>query len=84
MTTDLDNLFDSFLLVDEEELEDGDQLDVKSIVIRSQYIMDGASTLEEASDMLRAFADYIDSLNENGYELTSMIQDDRGFVTLVD
>lgn len=81
MTSKIDDLFDSFLL---EEEEDIDTLDVQSVAVRAQYILDGASTLEEAADMARAFADYLDSLAENGYELTGMIQDDRGVASIGD
>lgn len=77
MTSQMEELFDSFLL-DSAEDEDFDTLDVETVAVRAQYILDGASTLEEAADMARAFADYLDSLAENGYELTGMIQDDRG------
>lgn len=80
MTSKIDDLFDSFIISDEEE--DLDTLDVETVAVRAQYILDGASTLEEAADMARAFADYLDSLADNGYELVGMIQDDRGMASL--
>lgn len=82
MTTNLENLFDSFLLEEEEDYTNSDQLDIETVIVRAQYILDGASSLEDAADMARAFADYLDTLAENGYELVSIIQDDRGLATI--
>lgn len=83
MKTDIESLFDSFLLEgDEEEFGTTDLLDVTTFPIRAQYILDGASTLEDAADMARAFADYLDALREQGYELVDMIQDDKGFAAI--
>lgn len=82
MTSKIDELF-GFSFIREED-EDFDTLDVESVAVRAQYILDGASTLEEAADMARAFADYLDSLAENGYELAGMIQDDRGVASIGD
>ena len=84
MKTDIESLFDSFLLDGEEEEDFGttDLLDVTTFPIRGQYILDGASTLEDAADMVRAFADYLDALKDQGYELVDMIQDDKGFAAI--
>jgi hypothetical protein len=85
MTTDIESLFDSFLLEDDEEEFDGtDSLDVHSFPVRGQFILDGATTLQEAADMARAFADYLDMLEDQGYQLVDTIQDDKGFAAIVD
>jgi len=84
MTIKMDELFNAFLLDDEEGFDGSESLDVNTVVVRAQYILDGASSLGEAADMARAFADYLDGLSEDGYELVEMIQDDRGFASLND
>lgn len=69
-----DLLFDSFMIED----DDDNEIDYGFVVIKAQYILDGASSMLEAADMARAFADYLESLSDDGYELKAPIQEDRG------
>lgn len=80
-------LFDSISLV--EDLDgfsvygsDDDFMDEDnegSFVIRGKYILDGAETLEEAADMARAYAEFLDELIVKGFELRGIIDNDYGF-----
>lgn len=72
---------DGFIVQDEDDFDNGG-LDVETVAVHAQFILDGASTLTEAADAARAYADFLDGLVDNGYELTAPIQDDRGFATL--
>jgi uncharacterized protein (UPF0335 family) len=40
--------------------------------------MDGAATLSEAAEKLRSFADYVESLEPEGWQLTEPVTDDYG------
>ena len=42
--------------------------------------MDGATTLAEAAAKLRAFADELDTLAVEGWQLSGAIEDDYGFL----
>lgn len=46
------------------------------IIVRGKGMMDGSVNLEEAASALRAEADYLDQLRENGWELTDAVADD--------
>lgn len=76
---DVQSLFDDLMVEDDLEV---DSLDVKTVRIQAQFILDGATTLSEAADAARAYADYLDDLADDGYELSSFIQDDMGFASL--
>jgi hypothetical protein len=52
------------------------------MVIKAQFILDGADTLNGAADMARAYADFLDRLAEEGYVLASTIEDDLGYAIL--
>jgi hypothetical protein len=88
--TNLNNLFDNIDLLDADEtdgfLYDGDdaetQDDETSYVIRGKWILDGADTLADAAEMARAYADFLEELSAQGYELRSTIDDDYGFAKL--
>lgn len=84
MTTEIESLFDSFLIEDEDDIQSLGSLDVNTVIVRARYILDGASSLEDAADMARAYADYLDGLKDQGYELVNMIQDDKGLAAIVD
>ena len=58
----------------EEEEEDMD------LSIRAKWIMDGATTLEEAAKMLRGFANYLERMGREGWLLRNPIDDDWGFI----
>lgn len=73
--------FDGFSVFDEEELNDSS--DESTFVIRGKFILDGAETLEEAADLARAYAEFLDELATKGFELSSCIENDYGFVKLM-
>ncbi len=50
------------------------------IVIRAKWTIDGCETLARAAQALRGFAAELDALAGAGFELTSKIEDDYGFV----
>ena len=49
-------------------------------VIRAKWIMDGAKTLTEAAQRLREEADRLEKLQADGWELTTPVEDDYGFI----
>ena len=55
----------------EEEPEDG--------TVRAKWAIDGASTLAEAAQKARAFADWLQGLHDEGYVLRDEVSDDYGF-----
>lgn len=63
---------------EEYEIADDDQ------IIRAQWCMDGATTLAEAAEMLRTYADWLESKEYEGWRLRNTIEDDYGYVYLVD
>lgn len=48
-------------------------------IVRAKWIIDGATTLAEAAQKARAFADHLQGLHDQGYVLDSPIADDHGF-----
>lgn len=50
--------------------------------IKGKWCMDGAATLNEAAEKLRAYADDLDQMKEDGYELDGGIGDDWGFARI--
>jgi hypothetical protein len=68
-------------MADQEPLEDDpDDEEDNDEIIRAKWIMDGAKTLPEAAAMVREFANYLDSLTAEGYELRAEVNDDYGFI----
>lgn len=55
-----------------------DNLDVDIVSIESRYVLDGASTLSEAAELARFFAEYLENLEAEGYELTDVISQGKG------
>ena len=49
-------------------------------IIRAKWCMDGAETLGEAASMLRSFAEYLELLESQGWQLKAPVEDDYGFV----
>jgi hypothetical protein len=49
-------------------------------ILRAKWTMDGAETLSEAAKMLRDFADYVEELEREGWQLTEPISDDYGHI----
>jgi hypothetical protein len=46
--------------------------------IRAKWTMDGAATLSEAARMLRDFADHLEELEREGWQLIEPVSDDYG------
>jgi hypothetical protein len=59
---------------------DDDLDDENEEIIRAKWVMDGASNLKQAASQLRLFADELESLESEGWELTGPVQDDYGFI----
>lgn len=51
-----------------------------SEILRSKWIMDGATTLEEAAAQLEESAKQLRRMHAKGYKLQGPIQDDYGFI----
>lgn len=73
----LDNL--DITDVDEFAAEDDNE---SRLVIRGKWILDGSDTLAEAAEMARAYADFLEGLAADGYELRSTIDDDYAVAQL--
>jgi len=63
---------DDFLDDDEEEFEE-------DLILRAKWTIDGADTLAQAAEQLRAFAAELDKLSNEGWLLRSIIDGDYGF-----
>lgn len=57
-------------------LEDDDEFDECTDALRAKWCMDGATTLLECAEKLRAFADYVEGLHEAGAVLVGPVEDD--------
>lgn len=65
----------------DDYIEDGDEFDNENlIIVRAKWTIDGAKTLEEAAEMSRRFADYLQELHDSGHTLEYPVADDYGFV----
>ena len=49
-------------------------------ILRAKWCMDGAATLSQAAAKLRAFADEVEELEREGWQLTQPICDDYAFI----
>jgi hypothetical protein len=58
--------------LDDEGLEEDD-------IVRAKWILDDATTLAEAAQKAREFADYLQKLHDEGNVLREPISDDYGF-----
>jgi hypothetical protein len=47
--------------------------------VRAKWTIDGATTLAEAAEKARRFAEELQSLHDQGYKLREPIHDDYGF-----
>lgn len=72
---DLDVLTDNWLDFDDSSTVELDEINV---TIRGMYILDGAETLEEAADMAREYANYLEALIKEGYVLVDPVENDFG------
>jgi hypothetical protein len=59
----------------EEEIGEEEEVEF----VRAKWTIDGATTLAEAAEKSRAFADYLQKLHDEGYVLDGTIDDDYGF-----
>ena len=50
------------------------------VCLRAKWTMDGARTLVEAAKQVRAFADEIEDLAREGFELQGPVEDDYAFL----
>jgi hypothetical protein len=50
-------------------------------IIRAKWTMDGSTTLGEAAVKLRAFADELDRMEADGWQLERPVEDDYGYAT---
>lgn len=50
-------------------------------IIRAKGILDGASTLAEAAQKARSFADELQQMHDQGYVLDESVEDDYGFIS---
>lgn len=63
----------------ELELEDEED-ELLEEIIRAKWSMDGATTLTEAASQLRSYAEALERLAADGWELTRPVEDDYGFI----
>lgn len=89
----LTDLFDDSLLEmdDESVIYDTDMIDdndtptsddFTGFTIRGRYILDGADNLLEAAELARDYANFLEGLAAEGFELRSTIDDDFGYAEL--
>lgn len=50
-------------------------------IVRAKGVIDGAATLAEAAQKARDFADEMDRMAAEGYDLCDPVEDDYGFIT---
>lgn len=62
----------------DDEYDDDDYDDAP--IIRAKWIMDDAVTLAEAATKVRLFADLLDEMAAEGWELREPVSDDYGFL----
>jgi hypothetical protein len=49
-------------------------------IIRAKWVMDGAGSLSEAAKLLREFADSLERMESEGWQLDDPIEDDYGYL----
>jgi hypothetical protein len=62
-------------VIDEGRLDD-DRLDV----VRARWVLEGTRSLREAAANLRAFAEDLEELEREGWQLVGRIEGDRGVI----
>jgi hypothetical protein len=62
-----------------DDYEDEDFDSDKERIIRAKWTIDGAATLSEAAALSRAFANELEDLEADGWQLTQPVEDDYGF-----
>lgn len=70
------------LIVDEKQLAEymRQYRETGDVCLRAKWTMDGASTLAEAAKQVRAFAEEIEDLAREGFELRAPVEDDYAFL----
>jgi hypothetical protein len=61
------------LVLDLEEEEEEE-------IIRGKWILDGAASIQNAIELIDSFKAYLETLRDEGYELTHPIEDDYGYL----
>ena len=51
-----------------------------NVLMRAKWTMDGARTLSEAAKQVRALANEIEELSQEGFELGAPVEDDYAFL----
>ena len=51
-----------------------------NVLLRAKWTMDGARTLAEAAKQIRSFANEIEELSQEGFELGAPVEDDYAFL----
>jgi hypothetical protein len=51
-----------------------------NVLLRAKWTMDGARTLDEAAKQVRALANEIEELSQEGFELGAPVEDDYAFL----
>lgn len=85
-----DYLFDDPELLDDDDdfLEEDDyssSVDYDNpcqFVVKIHHLADGATSLAMVADMLRDYANFIDTMHDDGYRLASPIANGQGFAYL--
>lgn len=80
---DDENIDVETLCVDDYGIDDNNS-EPHGVFIHTKWILDGADTLSEAAEAARAFADFLDSLQDDGFVLMDTIEDGNGFALAPD
>jgi hypothetical protein len=75
-----EELADLILGPSDEDWDDEDWDDENSATVRAKWSIDDAKTLSEAAAMSRAFAEWLENLERDGWQLTGPVEDDYGFI----
>lgn len=59
----------------------GHSEETQEVTVRAKWTIDGATTLSEAAALARRFADQLEKLERDGYQLTGPVDGDYGFAT---
>jgi hypothetical protein len=63
-----------------EETNGSDYDEDNNMTLRAKWMLDGCRTLYEVVQRLQEEVEYIKQLHQDGWELTSAIEDDWGFL----
>lgn len=64
-----------------DDYSDLEDLDTDIVGIETRYILDGASNLSQAAELARTFAEYLEGLEADGYELVEVISQGKGIAS---